>query len=54
MPARVGDAVVFDMDGILIDSEPLFRRAAQQAAQDLGYTVSDETYVGWMGLPPAS
>ena len=44
--------VVFDMDGILIDSEPLFRRAAQQAAKDLGHHLSDETYAMWMGLPP--
>ena len=29
--------VVFDMDGILIDSEPLFRRAAQDAARELGH-----------------
>lgn len=47
-------AVVFDMDGILIDSEPLFRLAAQRAARDLGYTVSDAVYVTWMGLPPAA
>ncbi len=44
--------VVFDMDGILINSEPLFRRAAQQAARDLGHHLSDETYAMWMGLPP--
>ncbi len=44
--------VVFDMDGILIDSEPLFRMAAQRAALDLGHEVSDATYVAWMGLPP--
>jgi HAD superfamily hydrolase (TIGR01509 family) len=46
--------VVFDMDGILIDSEPLFRMAAQKAARDLGYEVTDEAYVMWMGLPPAA
>lgn len=44
--------VVFDMDGILIDSEPLIRLAAQQAARALGYTLSDATYMLWMGLPP--
>ncbi|MCC6708386.1 MAG: HAD family phosphatase [Gammaproteobacteria bacterium] len=44
--------VVFDMDGILINSEPLFRRAAQEAARDLGHHLSDETYAMWMGLPP--
>jgi HAD superfamily hydrolase (TIGR01509 family) len=49
---RAYAAVVFDMDGILINSEPLFRRAAQQAARDLGYHLSDETYAMWMGLPP--
>ena len=31
--------VVFDMDGILVDSEPLYRMAAQQAASDLGHFV---------------
>ena len=44
--------VVFDMDGILINSEPLFRLAAQQAARELGYHLADETYALWMGLPP--
>lgn len=52
MTQRVYAGVVFDMDGILIDSEPLFRRAAQHAARDLGHYLSDETYAMWMGLPP--
>ena len=46
--------VIFDMDGILIDSEPLFRLAAQRAARDLGYEVTDELFLTWMGLPPAA
>ena len=52
MSARRYAGVVFDMDGILIDSEPLFRMAGQQAARALGYHLSDETYASWMGLPP--
>jgi HAD superfamily hydrolase (TIGR01509 family) len=48
----VAAGVVFDMDGILIDSEPLFRRVAQGAAQELGYALPDEVYAMWMGLPP--
>ena len=44
--------VVFDMDGILVDSEPLFRTITQRTARSLGYTIDDETYVMWMGLPP--
>ncbi|MEQ8492647.1 MAG: HAD family phosphatase [Gammaproteobacteria bacterium] len=51
-PRRRAGGVVFDMDGILIDSEPLFRMAAQQAARDLDHVISDATYVAWMGLPP--
>ena len=52
MTRRAYAGVVFDMDGILINSEPLFRRAAQQAARDLGHHLSDEIYAMWMGLPP--
>ncbi|MEQ8662563.1 MAG: HAD family phosphatase [Gammaproteobacteria bacterium] len=51
-PRQRAGGVVFDMDGILIDSEPLFRMAAQQAGADLGHAISDATYVAWMGLPP--
>lgn len=46
-------AVVFDMDGVLIDSEPIIRRAAQQAAVPFGRTLSDELYAGLLGLPGA-
>lgn len=54
MSGRALGGVVFDMDGILIDSEPLFRMAAQRAARDLGHEVTDEVYCLWMGLPPAA
>lgn len=43
-------AVVFDMDGVLVDSEPLSRRAWAQLAAEYHYTLDDETYrqmVGW-------
>lgn len=46
-------AVVFDMDGVLIDSEPIIRRAAQQAAVPFGHTLSDELYADLLGLPGA-
>ncbi len=46
--------VIFDMDGILIDSEPLYRLVAQRAARDLGHEVTDEIFFTWMGLPPAA
>src|ERR1700739_565246 len=34
-------AVIFDMDGLMLDSEPLYRAACQQAAAKCGYTISD-------------
>ncbi len=44
-------AIVFDMDGVLIDTEPLFRRAAQAAGLALGRDLSDEFYGNLIGLP---
>lgn len=35
-------AVIFDLDGVLIDSEPINIKAAQQAFSEFGYTLSDE------------
>lgn len=44
-------AVVFDMDGVLIDSEPIIRAAAQRAAVEIDRTVTDEFYASVLGLP---
>ena len=44
-------AVVFDMDGVLIDSEPIIRAAAQDAAVELDRTVTDAFYASLLGLP---
>ncbi len=44
-------AVVFDMDGVLIDSEPIIRAAAQRAAIEIDRVVTDHFYAGLLGLP---
>jgi HAD superfamily hydrolase (TIGR01509 family) len=44
-------AVIFDMDGLLVDSEPLYMRAWQQAASELGFALTDEFYHSLLGLP---
>ena len=44
-------AVIFDMDGLLVDSEPLYMRSWQQAASELGFTLTDEFYHSLLGLP---
>lgn len=48
---RIFSAVVFDMDGVLIDSEPVIRRAAGLAGEDFGKTLTDALYAELIGLP---
>jgi HAD superfamily hydrolase (TIGR01509 family) len=43
-------AVIFDMDGLLIDSEPLYKCAWQSAASNLGFHLPDEAYFSLLGL----
>ncbi len=42
-------AVIFDLDGLLIDSEPVYRMAWQRAATTLGHTISDDLYLSLLG-----
>jgi len=42
--------VVFDMDGLLVDSEPLARRSWQRVIQAYGLVLDDETYGSMIGL----
>jgi HAD superfamily hydrolase (TIGR01509 family) len=42
-------AVIFDMDGLLLDSEPLYRVTWQTAAADLGWPIDDEFYERFVG-----
>jgi beta-phosphoglucomutase len=37
-------AIIFDMDGVICDSEPLHMKAFQQVLQDLGMTLTDQEY----------
>jgi HAD superfamily hydrolase (TIGR01509 family) len=41
------------MDGLMVDSEPIYRRAVRLAAGELGYQVSDEQYAGMVGKSAA-
>lgn len=42
-------AVLFDMDGVIVDSEPLHRKAFHQVFEDLGIDVPRETYYSFSG-----
>ena len=47
-------AAIFDMDGTIIDSEPLFKLIANRSALELGFSIDEETYNTWVGLPRES
>jgi HAD superfamily hydrolase (TIGR01509 family) len=46
-------AVIFDLDGTLIDSEPVFRAVAKLAALEFDRCFTDELYLALIGLPSA-
>jgi len=41
---------IFDMDGLLIDSEPLWYEAAQECLTKFGITIGEEQYGETTGL----
>ena len=43
------EAVIFDMDGVIIDSEPLYFKIQEQLFNDLGVTVSKQEYDSFIG-----
>ena len=44
-------AVVLDMDGLMLDTEPLYKAAWQQACADLGFDLDDQSYWRLLGRP---
>lgn len=44
------EAVIFDMDGLLIDSEPLWREAEVEVFKTVGIDLTDEMMMDTMGL----
>ena len=46
MPA----AVIFDMDGLMLDTEKIYQQAWQHAAHELGYHIPEDLFMRLIGL----
>ena len=46
-------AVLFDMDGLMLDTERIYVRVWQEAAQRLGHDLGDELFISFVGLSVA-
>jgi cytidine deaminase len=46
---KMGKAVLFDMDGVLVHSEPIIRKAAKAALSEWGVTARDEDFTDFIG-----
>ncbi len=44
-------AVVFDLDGVLFDTEPLQRRAWMEAMRTFGHKIEERSLIRWTGIP---
>ena len=45
------EAVILDMDGLMLDTESIYKRAWQNAAIECGYNLDDEFYSTLIGQP---
>lgn len=50
-PLKAPRALIFDMDGVLVDSEPLHKRAKEMTFQEAGIHFPESIYEDYKGRP---
>lgn len=50
---RTPHALIFDMDGLLLDTELHYKRSWTQAAKEMGFDLTDELYLQLIGITVA-
>jgi HAD superfamily hydrolase (TIGR01509 family) len=53
-PLKSPSALIFDMDGVLVDSERLHTRAKERAFQEFGIVLPESVYDSYKGRPDAT
>jgi HAD superfamily hydrolase (TIGR01509 family) len=53
LEAVILDAVILDMDGLMLDTEPIYKASWQDACREFGFDLTDEAYEAFIGRPPA-
>ena len=48
---QLPEALIFDMDGVLVDSEPLHKRAKELAFAEVGLILPESVYDSYKGRP---
>ncbi|HEY1447000.1 MAG TPA: HAD family phosphatase, partial [Caulobacteraceae bacterium] len=48
---RAVEAVVFDMDGLILDTEAVFRDVMMEASEARGLVLPEEVFLRMVGLP---
>jgi len=51
IPEDAFRGIVFDLDGVLFDTEPLHREAWNNALEEMGIPISQEELMSWTGVP---
>jgi len=48
---KISRAVIFDMDGVLADTEPIYMEITRDLSANFGVTLSSDQLLSYVGIP---